>query len=149
MTEIVTSRALPDADQLLVSDPSGWLPAPARPNGAGKWIVTLHLGRLSRSTLLELGPVWTDGTRTGRSVQWQTVREQGDTLPFEVLLPPFRGGLVADGDSLQLRGRYTPPAGAVGRTLDLLFGRLARRSLHRLLDDIAAARPRGGVSPTR
>ena len=58
-------------------------------------------------------------------------------------LPRFQGLITARPNgictTLQIQGHYTPPFGIVGRVLDAVLGRqIARRTLERLLDHIAA-----------
>ncbi len=58
------------------------------------------------------------------------------------LFPDFHGVLTvrpqARGSSLRIDGTYQPPFGSLGRVFDALAGRIvARRTLERLLDDLA------------
>jgi hypothetical protein len=138
MTRLSAQRPLNRADAVVASDPASWLPRPCRVAGPDRWIVSLRLGPVRRPTIIELGPARIDQNETGRSVQWETSRESGDILPYEFLLPAFRGSLVGDATTLRIDGSYDPPAGPLGRVADLVLSRFAGRTVRRLLDDVAA-----------
>src|SRR5579872_588921 len=59
------------------------------------------------------------------------------------LFPDFRGVLTVrpkySGVWLQLSGAYSPPYAAAGKVFDIVAGRsIAKRTMHRLLNDLAA-----------
>jgi hypothetical protein len=59
------------------------------------------------------------------------------------MFPDFRGVLTVrperHGVWIRLSGEYAPPLGAAGTVFDLVFGRaIARRTMHRFLDDVVA-----------
>lgn len=137
MTRVTVARQVPDAATLMTAPPVVWLPPPARPAGPNRWAVDLRLGRLRRAVVVELGPVWNDGERLGRPLSWHTDPEDGDVLPYELLLPIFRGTLVAvAADEVVLDGRYDPPFRAFGRAADGLLRRLAERTVRHFLEDV-------------
>lgn len=58
------------------------------------------------------------------------------------MFPEFRGAITVRpnyrGALLRLSGQYDPPYGRAGKIFDTLLGRvIARRTLHRFLDDLA------------
>ena len=68
------------------------------------------------------------------SVHWKPHRR--------LLFPDFHGALTvrpqARGSSLRIEGTYQPPFGPLGVVIDAIAGRMvARRTLERLLDDLA------------
>lgn len=131
-----TSSAVPR----FVGDPGRWLPA-ARPVGPGRWHVELVGGPWTRTVELWLDEPRSHGRSWWRACSWQPVPGTGELV--DRWLPTLDGdlGLVvtsASSATLMLAGRYEPPGGVVGDALDVVaLGRVARRTVDRLLVDIA------------
>jgi hypothetical protein len=129
------------AEAAFRSDPGDWLPLPARRRGLGQWTVTLHGAALSRTVACRLGNPWVVREGVWRSLAWHPEAEREDAVPFERLLPSFRGevGLeLEDGAVLvHLRGRYHPPGGLVGAAADSALQRVANSTAQRFVDEVA------------
>ncbi len=139
-------------------DPARWLPD-AHLTPDGRWSTVLHGAGWSHRVGVQVGAPWESSTTLWRSVSWEPLRsdETTDDRPVRHL-PTFDGelGLFVAGDiaSLAIEGRYRAPGGPLGAMLDgLALHRVARRSVTRLLEDIAALlragadRERIGSSP--
>lgn len=136
MTRIEVQADCPGRARSL-EDPASFLPAPARPSGPDRWSCRLAVGPLRHPAMVTLGPLWRDGELVGRPITWVAAPEPGDPLPWEHLTPSVHGVLSLDGDHVVLRAAYVPPAGIVGRALDLVLGRVARRSMAWFVRDVA------------
>ena len=130
--------------ELFVADPH-WLPDAERLDG-GRWAMNLHGGGFTRTVTAHLGQPWSAKTTLWRSLSWDPVRKDGPRSGrfVERLLPTFDGELglhLADpATSLVLDGRYQPPGGELGASLDeIALHRLAQNTVQRLLADIAVA----------
>lgn len=124
-------------------DPERWLPA-SRQEGPTVWRLTAYAGSLSRPVLVTVGAPWHAGRTRWRTVSWDPVDHDGEATHFDRLLPSLdgelglhlrRGGPV----TLLLDARYQPPGGSVGSAVDALaLSRVARRTVERFLEDVAA-----------
>jgi hypothetical protein len=71
------------------------------------------------------------------TLRWNAARAAGlfPSMEAELIVYP----LSRDETQLELRGRYTPPLGAIGGALDSLMGhRIADASVHRFVTDVAS-----------
>jgi hypothetical protein len=71
------------------------------------------------------------------TLRWKAARAAAlfPSMEAELIVYP----LSRDETQLELRGRYTPPLGAVGGALDSLMGhRVADASVHRFVNDVAS-----------
>ena len=93
---------------------------------------------LAKTVEIELGPVRHHGDITLLAFSW---RATGAATLFPVLDADLEVSPLGEGRSeLALRGRYEPPGGLVGRSLDqLLLHRLADATLRAFLTYLAAA----------
>ncbi len=121
----------------LPEDPVNYLPPPARPAGPDRWICCLAVGPWHHDAVVTVGGRWRDGDRIGHAIAWEAMPESGDPLPWEVLTPPVHGMLWLQGDRVVLRASYVPPAGVVGRLVDLALQPVARRSMLQFVRDVA------------
>ena len=119
------------------ADAERWLPEPHRRSGADQWTVALPLGPWRHDAKVRLGDLWEDGRGVGRPISWHAVPRDHDVLPYERLFPPVVGEVVVVGDTVEIRVTYDPPAGAVGRALDLVGCRVARRAVRQMAREIA------------
>jgi hypothetical protein len=131
------------AESAFRADPGDWLPLPARRRGLGQWTVTLHGPVLSRTVACRLGNPWVVRDGVWRSLAWHPEPEREDAVPFERLLPSFRGevGVETAADDhvlVHVRGRYRPPGGLVGAAVDSGLRRVANQTAQRFVDEIAA-----------
>ena len=120
-----------------------WLPD-SRPTGDGDWLVGVSWGRIRRSVVTRVGNPWSATDAVWRSLSWDPTTASTDrsARPLDRLLPAFDGEiglhLRADAPSLLIDGRYQPPGGELGATIDeLAFHRVARTTLQSLLGAIA------------
>lgn len=138
MTRIDVTATVPVASASL-DDPEAFLPAPARPAGPDRWVVTFVVGPFHHEGVVSLGPTWRTEGRVGRSITWAPAADEHDALPYESLMPAVSGVLVLEGDVLGLHVHYTPPAArVVGRVIDPVLRPVAHRSIARFLHDVAA-----------
>lgn len=131
-----------DLKDRFVGDPT-WLPN-AEPLPDGRWRTTLHGGGFRRTVAVRLGAAWQAGTTRWRAISWDPAGSDGAAASrlVEWLLPTFDGevGLHDRGEtaSLVIDGRYQPPGGTFGSTVDeLALHRVARRTLEELAAAIA------------
>ncbi len=130
--------------ELFIAEPR-WLPDAERLDGR-RWSMNLHGGGFTRSVTAHLGQPWSAKTTVWRSLSWDPARKDGARSGrfVERMLPTFDGELglhLADPmASLVLDGRYQPPGGEFGATLDeFALHRFAQNTVQRLLADIAVA----------
>lgn len=121
------------------ADAGRWLPEPHRRAGADQWTVALPLGPWHHDAKVRLGGLWKDDQGVGRTISWHAVPRDHDVLPYERLFPPVAGEVVVVDDTVEIRASYDPPAGAVGRVLDLVGRRFARRAVQQMAREIAGA----------
>lgn len=141
--ELVRDRFEEDAGLWLADDARRLLDA---------WQAEVRLGRLRQPVVATVGPAWTVGDTTWRTLQWTPVREEGPAQVDDRRLPSFAGhvGLRRrDGRMhLVLRGSYEPPAGRLGSVMDsLLLHKVAEVTAQQLATDIAdrLSRPDPGL----
>lgn len=147
MTRIDATATVPAASASL-DDPEAFLPAPARPTGPDRWVVDFAVGPFHHEGIITLGPIWRTKGRVGRSVSWAATTDDHDALPYDRLMPTVRGVLVLEDDVLGLHVRYEPAAGPLGRVVDPVLRPMARRSVARFLDHVAARLRTGlGTAP--
>lgn len=121
------------------ADAECWLPEPQRRSGADQWIVALPLGPWHHDAKVRMGRLWHDHREAGRTIAWHVVPRDHDVLPYERLFPPVAGEVVVVDDTVRIRASYDPPAGMVGRALDLVGRRFARRAVQQMAREIARA----------
>lgn len=121
------------------ADPADWLPRPHRHAGPDRWVVNLPRGPWRHPVAVTLGAPWRTGPELGRAIAWEVEPTEADALPFDRLLPPAHGTVVATPGELELRVDYAPPAGWLGRLLDPVLRHLARRGVRDVAEAIAAA----------
>lgn len=127
--------------QAFQGDPSSWLPD-ARRIGPDRWRLEVGPG-MQRPVEVTIGAPWHVGRTWWRSWSWHPLPDASDPLPIERLLPDLDAelGVSVQDDrrlTLVLDGRYRPPGGVLGDALDAVaLGRLARRTVERLLHDVA------------
>lgn len=138
MTHVQATAGLPRSVEPPV-DPELWLPEPRRRSGSDQWTVALPLGPWHHDARVRLGRLWHDGDEVGRTISWHVVPRAHDVLPYERLFPPVMGEVVVLEDTVRIRASYEPPAGIVGRTLDVVGRRVARRAVHQMAQEIARA----------
>ena len=120
-------------------EPSCWLPEPHRRSGKDQWTVALPLGPWHHDAKVRLGSLWQDDRGAGRTISWHVVPRDHDVLPYERLFPPVAGEVVVVDDVVQIRASYDPPAGVVGRALDVVGRRFARGAVQQMAREIAGA----------
>lgn len=116
-----------------------WLPEPHRRSGVDQWTVALPLGPWHHDAKVRLGHAWVDDAGTSRPIAWHPTPRGHDVLPYERLFPPVCGEVVVSGDVVEIRAGYDPPAGPVGRAIDLVARGLARRAVRQMAREIAGA----------
>ena len=122
------------------SDPAGWLPEPQRRVGARQWRVALPFGPWHHDAVVHLGDAWHDEEGTARSISWRSAVHDHDALPYERLVPPAHGEvLVSIHGHVEVRATSEPPAGPLGRLLDLVMRRIAHQAVRQLATEIASA----------
>ncbi len=126
---------------VMTRDPGAWLPD-SRHIGEDRWTMVVRGAGLTRIVAARIGTLWWTGSTLWRSVSWEPSDEAIDPERLTRLLPSLDGelGLHGSGDvaSLVLEGRYQPPGGHLGATVDALaLHRVAQNTVDRLLADIA------------
>ena len=101
--------------------------------------MALPLGPWHHDAKVRLGDLWEDGGHVGRTISWHAVPRDHDVLPYERLFPTVAGEVVVVDDTVEIRAAYEPPAGVIGRVLDLAGRRLARRAVQQMAREIAGA----------
>lgn len=135
--------------------PAGaWLPG-ARHVGPDRWQLTVGGLGVDRPVELVVGDPWQLGNTWWRSLRWTPLREDGDAMAVERLLPELDAELglthaAGEGFTLVLDGSYDPPGGVVGEALDAVaLGRVARRTIADLLAAISRSLQQDGRSLAR
>lgn len=126
---------------LLSSDPSGWLPAPAKPVDAA-WLVTLHAdGALpqplaAHQARVRVGPSTATESTLLRGIAWRSAIADRLVPMLEADLEP--ASLNGSGCQLSLMGSYRPPLSVVGAAGDRLLGhRVAEACVRRFVLELA------------
>ncbi len=120
-----------------------WLPD-AQPSSDEDWLVAISWARFRRRVVTRVGRPWAAADAVWRSLSWDPTTASTDRAarPLDRLLPAFDGEiglhLRPEAASLMIDGRYQPPGGEVGTTIDeLAFHRVARSTLQSLLGVVA------------
>lgn len=138
MTHVQGRARLPRAVEP-PADAASWLPEPRRRSGADQWTVALPLGPWHHDAKVRLGDPWHGEDGVGRTIAWHVVPHPHDVLPYERLFPAVAGEVVVTGDVVEIRASYEPPAGWVGRGVDLVARRFARAAVRQMAREIAGA----------
>jgi hypothetical protein len=125
------------ADVTSLTDPTTFLPSPARQVGPDRYVIDLVVWPWHHDALVELGPIWRAEGRVGRSLTWAPAPAPNDALPYERLMPSVHGVLVVTPGKVALRAHYEPVGGRVGYLLDRFLGRAARTSMRRFVEAVA------------
>lgn len=132
-----------EAIATFLGDPAHWLPE-ARHTGLDRWELWVSAGPVERQVEVVIGGPWRLGRTWWRSWSWTPLPDTRDPVAVERLLPALDAELglttATDGRlTLVLDGCYYAPGGLMGEALDAVaMGRVARRSLERLLSAVAA-----------
>lgn len=118
---------------------ASWLPEPHRRAGADQWTVALPLGPWHHDAKVRLGGLWRGEDAVGRTIAWHVDPRAHDVLPYERLFPAVAGEVVVTGDVVEIRASYDPPAGWVGRAVDLVARRFARAAVRQMAQEITGA----------
>lgn len=122
-------------------DAGAWLAENAR-RLPDAWQAEVRLGRLRQPVVATVGPAWTVGDTTWRTLRWTPVRDEGLAQVDDRRLPSFAGhvGLRRRNGRMHLvlRGAYEPPAGRLGSVVDsLLLHKVAEVTAQQLATEIA------------
>lgn len=127
------------ARRTLVSDPTGWLPDPAQPEGDG-FVVDLHDGEIATiAALVSLGMPRYDAAdhRFVQPISWHAVdhARRYPRMTAALELSPLTHGST----QLTFVGEYRLPAGALGEAFDRVSGHhIAENVVRDLLEAVAA-----------
>ena len=120
------------------ADPAAWLPLPNIRQAPRRWRLSMWAGPVAVPVDLTLSEVHREGTSLRRCLRlapsgMSAMGRYAPELVGDLLLDTVDDGLV-----LRLEAQYRPPFGAIGEIGNRLgVSALARRSLDRLLHDIA------------
>jgi hypothetical protein len=132
-----------DVERALSRDPRAWLPGLAeQANYKGdRLLAEVGIGGtigIHRTVLCERGAVVHATSKSFFSLRWTASGHPGlfPALDADIEVAP----LGADRAQLAMSARYTPPLGAVGRTIDrALLSRVAEATVKDVLDRVADA----------